>query len=290
MLDNVTYFSASAGSGKTYTLTHELADLIANGTVEPEKVILTTYTRVAAAEFREKAKAALYEKGLFDAATRLDSAKIGTVHSVAESLIHKFWYHLGVSPDFQIMSDENKDFYVDQSLVTIATEAEKAVFNEYTRRFDLRDNFKAYNYEFWKSPLKNLIEYATNYCITDFTKSRAKSIEAINNGFMGTDSLDIDPAYVKGCLKDLQAKFLLTKESGARQKRLGVINDWLDKLDNDKPLALADFTQLSSMLVLPKSFDKDSNVAALKAYVPDIWQSKEVQSQFVVHGCKPYIL
>lgn len=281
MLDNVTYFSASAGSGKTYTLTQELANLVANGTVEPEKVILTTFTKVAAAEFREKAKAALYEKGLFDAASRLDSAKIGTVHSVAESLIHKFWYHLGVSPDFQVLSEDDKDFYVTQSLVTIATESEKSVFNEYVRTFELRDRFKSYDYEFWKSPLKSLIGYATNYCITDFSKSRAKSIEAIKKIFKGSASLALEPSYTKSCLQDIYGLVIAAKESSARNKRRDLLKTLLEKLESRKPLTMSDVDKLGKMLKdLPRGCVAAST-PAFRDSIPDIWQSKEVQTQFV---------
>ena len=35
-MKNVTYINASAGSGKTYTLTHTLADLISDQKVKPE--------------------------------------------------------------------------------------------------------------------------------------------------------------------------------------------------------------------------------------------------------------
>ena len=41
-MKNVTYINASAGSGKTYTLTHKLADLISKKKVKPEQVIMTT--------------------------------------------------------------------------------------------------------------------------------------------------------------------------------------------------------------------------------------------------------
>jgi superfamily I DNA/RNA helicase len=98
-MKNVTYINASAGSGKTYTLTHTLADLIGDKKVKPEQVIMTTFTVKAASEMKEEAKKVLYEKGLFEQASRLDQAMIGTIHSVANALINKYWFFLGLSPD-----------------------------------------------------------------------------------------------------------------------------------------------------------------------------------------------
>ena len=119
---NVEYISASAGSGKTYTLTHRLADAIRDHEIAPEQVILTTYTVKAAAEFREKAKAALHEAGLHNEAIRLDQAMIGTVHSVADAFIHQYWYRLGISPELNVMTDEDKDFFINQSLASLPSQ------------------------------------------------------------------------------------------------------------------------------------------------------------------------
>lgn len=283
MLDNVTYYSASAGSGKTHTLTHELANLIANGSLEPEKVILTTFTKVAAAEFKEKAKAVLYEKGMFDAAARLDSARIGTVHSVAESFIHKFWYHLGVSPDFQVMSEENKDFYVTQSLASIATDAEKALFREFTRFFELKNKFKSYDYEFWKSPLKQAIGHATNYGITDFTKSRAKSIEAIKKIFTGNCSLNSDRDYL---LKNLNMTLdtILPKSSTKTGKdRVDTLQAAIKMLSSGKSLRLKEYAKMKEVVVkLPKTFTTP-DIIAFGNSLADEWQSREVQELFVAY-------
>ena len=80
-MKNIKYISASAGSGKTYRLTEELTKAIQSNAVQPENVILTTFTKAAAAEFKEKAKAMLYEHGMVEAADRLDQALIGTIHS-----------------------------------------------------------------------------------------------------------------------------------------------------------------------------------------------------------------
>lgn len=75
-MENVTYINASAGSGKTYTLTHKLAELIKSGHVRSEQVIMTTFTVKAANEMKEEAKKVLYENGLFEAANQLDQAMI----------------------------------------------------------------------------------------------------------------------------------------------------------------------------------------------------------------------
>ena len=51
------YISAGAGSGKTYTITHHVADMIqGEEKLNPEQVIVTTYTKAAAQELREKTK------------------------------------------------------------------------------------------------------------------------------------------------------------------------------------------------------------------------------------------
>lgn len=97
-MKNITYISAGAGSGKTYTLTTRLAQLIADGEVEPEHVILTTFTIKAAKEFKEKAKVELFKRGKYDEASRLDYALIGTIDSVANKLISKYWYAAGLAP------------------------------------------------------------------------------------------------------------------------------------------------------------------------------------------------
>ena len=57
-MKNVTYINAGAGSGKTYTLTSKLAEKLSDRSagVTPSQVILTTFTELAAAEFREKAR------------------------------------------------------------------------------------------------------------------------------------------------------------------------------------------------------------------------------------------
>ncbi|SLM89977.1 UvrD-helicase domain-containing protein [Brachybacterium nesterenkovii] len=100
-----TLFNASAGSGKTYRLTHELADRIAAG-LEPSQLIATTFTRKAAAELSGRIRSTLLDEGLVEAARDTDSALIGTVNSVAGRLLREHAIDAGVSPDVREI-DEN---------------------------------------------------------------------------------------------------------------------------------------------------------------------------------------
>lgn len=197
-MERVTYISAGAGSGKTYKLTHLLAEHIANGDVEPEKVILTTYTKKAAAEFREKAKSVLYEEGrknpmLYEAAARLEQASIGTVHAVANSFVQKYWYYLGLSPQQKVIAEEDVNFYISQSLAELPTEDEIKFLNHFRYMFSIEkqrvpgDPSKGSyaDYGFWKDLLVQVIKKSETFGVKDLAESRQKSIDIVRSLYLG---------------------------------------------------------------------------------------------------------
>lgn len=183
-MKNVTYINAGAGSGKTYRLTETLTNLIKSEKVKPGQVILTTFTTKAANEFKEKAKAFLYKEGLYDAAIQLDHAMIGTVHSVCQRMIGKYWFNLGLSPNMGVMAEEDTAYYISQSLSELPTDEELKVLHGFARYFDIRvkDGYtvkKAVNYDFWQDHLKAVIGFATNYELEDFKQSEEESLNYV---------------------------------------------------------------------------------------------------------------
>lgn len=175
---NITYYNAGAGSGKTHKLTTLLVEKI-NGGINPSEVILTTFTELAAAEFKEKAREALLKK-LPDKATELDSGVIGTVHSVTLNMIKKYWYLLGISPQVNVMSEADKKFYISQSMMTIATPGQSAFFNDFYQNFKLEE----LDLDFWLGNVEQIVNDIVNYQIDDKgleeseTESK-KSVDAI---------------------------------------------------------------------------------------------------------------
>ena len=137
IMKNVTYISAGAGSGKTYTLTQKLTEILRDGKAKPEQVILTTFTEKASADFKERAKGVLYENGMYAEANGIDQAMIGTIHGVAYSFIRKYWYYLGLAPEMGVLTDDDADVYISQSLADLPNTDELELLTDFARYFSI---------------------------------------------------------------------------------------------------------------------------------------------------------
>ena len=96
---------AGAGTGKTMTLAHRVAHLIIQG-VDPERILLLTFTRRAAAEMMRRVEAIVRqalrgEKNAPAAGNVL--AWSGTFHSVANRLLRRYAHNLNLDPGFSVL-------------------------------------------------------------------------------------------------------------------------------------------------------------------------------------------
>ena len=198
-LKNIKYIDAGAGSGKTYKLTQLLSDLLAEGKVNPSQVIATTYTRAAAAEIKDRARKVLIEAGRYEEAAQLDNAAIGTVHSVAQMLIGRYWDALGTTPTQLVISEEDSRLYRNQSLAAMLGNKDyteqRDKLDLYFRHFDPKksdeDGIPKSNPEFWVEDLESIVNKITYYGLTDedIEKSIQKSMESIDSIFNADSDL-----------------------------------------------------------------------------------------------------
>ena len=213
---NVTYINAGAGSGKTYTLTKILAEKLSKGEVHPSQVILTTFTELAAAEFREKARQQILSTGNMDCASQMDCAAIGTVHSVALGFIKKFWYLLEYGADIQTISERDEDFYMSQSLARITSMPEHKAdldnFRKFRDYFDILDSSSHPDHLFWQQHLNAVVEKMEYYGVDDVEDSIKKSIETLRAVYKGKP---VDYDFIASALKEY-GKFCETKFDDAR--------------------------------------------------------------------------
>jgi ATP-dependent DNA helicase UvrD/PcrA len=91
---------AGAGSGKTSTLTHRIANLIKNNNVKPANILAVTFTNKAAREMKDRLKGLLKSE--------LDNMWVGTFHSTFARIIRIEASSLGISSDFTIYDADDQ--------------------------------------------------------------------------------------------------------------------------------------------------------------------------------------
>jgi DNA helicase-2/ATP-dependent DNA helicase PcrA len=152
---------AGAGTGKTTTLAHRVAHLVLEG-VEPERILLLTFTRRAAREMMERARrivsTALEEKHGKGIEVRLPWS--GTFHAVANRLLREYALNLGLDPNFSILDRGDAADLMDVVRHRLA-------LSKKSRRFPKKDTCLAIFSRCVnsKKPLVDVLEDAWPWCL-----------------------------------------------------------------------------------------------------------------------------
>ena len=98
---------AGAGSGKTNTLAHRVANLILNG-VDPRRILLMTFSRRAASEMGRRVESICAKVLGAKAGIMTDALTwAGTFHAVGARLLREYAEEIGLQPNFTIHDRED---------------------------------------------------------------------------------------------------------------------------------------------------------------------------------------
>ncbi len=164
-MDNITFISAGAGSGKTYSLMERLGDLLLdeNSGVRPEAVIATTFTIRAANELKERVQEKLLAEGQPHLASRMETALLGTVNGVCGRLLKHFAFELGLSPQLDVIPENEVSALFHRSLDSVLEPTRVKQMNKLAMRFTLED---------WRSEVETLMKAArSNNMLPELLKS-----------------------------------------------------------------------------------------------------------------------
>ena len=140
--------SAGAGSGKTAVLTERVLEKVKKG-IPITNLLILTFTKLAASEMRERIGSKLKKENLSDAISELDKADITTFDAYALSLVKKYYYLLGVSPDINIIDASVMKLYKEKVLNSIFEDLynkEDKEFLSLIKEFSLKDDKDLFNY------------------------------------------------------------------------------------------------------------------------------------------------
>lgn len=96
---------AGAGSGKTRVIVHRVSYLIEKG-VDPQSILLLTFTRKAAHEMLERVETLLHDKSV-------GKVTGGTFHSFASFVLRKYANIIGLSSNFTIVDTSDSEDIID---------------------------------------------------------------------------------------------------------------------------------------------------------------------------------
>ncbi len=148
--------SAGAGAGKTAVLVERIKQQIIKQRVPVNELLIVTFTNAAAMEMKEKIRKAIFDElssgnitkeddriFLTDQIKNFSVASISTFHSFALSVIRKYYYVCGISPNFKVAEQESTELL-----------KEEALENLFQKEFECKnEDFYRFNYKF--SGVKN---------------------------------------------------------------------------------------------------------------------------------------
>lgn len=287
-MKNVTYISASAGSGKTYELTERLKNVILAGKAKPQEVILTTFTKAAASDFKEKAKAKFYEAGKVNEASALDQALIGTVDSVANVFLNRYWYLLGISPNPNVISKDDEIFFISESLSNLPSKEQIKFFHEFAETFRIPntvDGFKkvGINYNFWQSDLKEIVNISRSYAIRDYSESIAASEKLIGEVTKEKNELHYNKQELLELVDAVLAIANAEKANATRDKRINEIERFKRVLEKDEISAIeigfALLDMISNGSYTTKAYKNSEEMNTLCSYAEQVWTCAQVREK-----------
>ena len=247
--------SAGAGSGKTYRLVEEMVNLLGSD-VRASGVIATTFTTKAAAELQERVRIKLLEEGLVDEANALTNALIGTVHGLGVKLLKRFAFLAGVSPQVDIIADEDQQIFFNRSLATVLRLDRIREMEKYSVRLGLSKN----DYHDWRQEIKRLTDTAraNDFSTEVLLKSRDNSIQTLTT-FLGTIAPVSGETLSQNFANEIRATIdrLVANEDATKktEKVVDVLKGMLRKIDLGDSLNWHEWVKISKLKVGAKSKD-----------------------------------
>lgn len=177
---NLNIISAGAGSGKTYTLTQEMAKLLSdkNSGIRASGILATTFTSKAAAELKERVRTKLLQDGLSQQADELGNALIGTVHSIGSQLLKRFAFEVGLSPQVEILANGEEQQIFNQALSKTLNQSIHDKMNKLANSLGFfKDSRSPID---WQKTLREITDNArsNNISVEDLDLSKAESLSS----------------------------------------------------------------------------------------------------------------
>ncbi len=253
-LDNHAAITAGAGAGKTKVLIHRILQIVLTQRAEFRQIAAITFTEKAASEMkvklRKEAKAQMKKSPQFkDELKEVSSTHISTIHSFCSSIIKRFALNVNLTPDYQILLEDEAFRLLRKSINKVLEDLED--------QSQVLVRFRAENYNlvedlaFTYNKIREFgftVEEAFILTTNKFNEATLLAKEALNDYIKALDKAYIWKESLSGKAKT--AKFVTLV-----LKNWPVIRPFFFKLQADEELTQDEKIQLIDYLGLIKARD-----------------------------------
>ena len=139
------FIEASAGTGKTYTITKIIQKLLSQG-IKLDEILIVTYTEKATGELRDRIRKSCPDQ-------EVDSASIFTIHSFCQKVLSEFAFTANQSESLSVISDDSLGTFIDYWIRSELINDKD--FKELFEKSESQDTFIEWVTETLKKSLKN---------------------------------------------------------------------------------------------------------------------------------------
>lgn len=215
-MKNIHLQNASAGSGKTYTLAEDVMNKVLAG-VEPEQLIVTTFTKKAAAELRERLRRQLINGEKIQEAHRVKDGHIGTVNSVSARIMKEYAIDSGASPALDVLPEED-EARIFRVAISEAISTHSVKIEEIVERCDRTEEYSMFgDPRNWENDVKEIVTLARSNRISgpEVRAFAAKSWDSVKvlfaEGENGRDDLEKLLTALEKAFEELDGKDLVAQ-------------------------------------------------------------------------------
>ncbi|QEN03296.1 hypothetical protein EW093_00765 [Thiospirochaeta perfilievii] len=123
-LKRAQFVKAGAGAGKTYSIKHRVLNLVRKLKIDPERMVIITYTTKAANELLTRIREELEKQGEREALEKLPHAKISTFHSFCYDLLREYPIEFGLDPDLELADEGTTQIMLENCFHTMEEDSQ----------------------------------------------------------------------------------------------------------------------------------------------------------------------
>lgn len=254
--------SASSGSGKTQVLIEKIAQLISNG-YKLEDFLVVTFTNLASNEMKNKLENILQDKFIetgdakyFEALSKINTCDISTLHGFCQKIVKKYYYLLGIEPNFKILEDNQ--------VLSLQNLAFDEMVKEYLENFD--EEFKKISnlfvakrdYRKFREEVLNFYEFLTSK-INKFEFCKKMIHDSYNSNIEENEVLSKFRTYV-----NRNINYYIEKIKELKSEAMKIESEKLNSLCDDYLSVLYTFNTNSKMFLYFKNEFKFSQIRLKK--------------------------